>query len=65
MADVLSVVRRIRAPAIDRRGVSSAEYAVLAVGIIIAVAAAITGYDLNNPMRIAGEHVTSATSTGP
>lgn len=62
MADVLMVMRRISVSATDRRGVSSAEYAVLAVGIIIAVAAAISSYDINNPMRIAGEHLASATT---
>lgn len=38
----------------ERKAVSSAEYAVLAVGIVIVVASAIAAYDANNPLALAG-----------
>ncbi|GGJ08803.1 hypothetical protein GCM10011320_14700 [Neoroseomonas lacus] len=46
-----------------KRGVSSAEYAILAVAIVFVVGAAIRAYNLNNPMTYAGDTLTSMQSS--
>ena len=47
----------------DRRGVTAAEYAILAVGIVIVVGGAILAFDLNNPLLIAGNVITSSQAS--
>lgn len=47
----------------DRRGVTSAEYAVLAVGLIVAVVGAVAAYDANNPMATAGAVLTDTLAS--
>ena len=39
----------------DRSGVTAAEYAILSVGIVIVVGAAILTYDVYSPMQRAGQ----------
>jgi len=41
----------------DRKGVTSAEYAILAVGVVIVVGGAILAFDINNPMVYAGQSI--------
>lgn len=41
----------------DRRGVTSAEYAILAVGVVIVVGGALLAFDLNSPMVYAGSNL--------
>lgn len=41
----------------DRRGVSSVEYAILAVGIVIVVGGAINAFNLLSPMEYAGNNL--------
>lgn len=47
----------------DRKGVSSAEYAILAVGVVIVVGGAILVFDINNPMNYAGQTILSGQSS--
>jgi len=47
----------------DRRGVTAAEYAILAVGIVIVVGAAVMQYGLNDPLTYAGSVLTSGQSS--
>ena len=47
----------------DERGVSSAEYAILAVGVIVMVGAAISAFNLLNPMSYAASSLTSGQAT--
>lgn len=47
----------------DRSGVTAAEYAILAVGIVIVVGAAIVAYDLNSPMQIAANAIIEGQSS--
>ena len=61
MVNLLSIVRSVAVSANDRRGVSSVEYAVLAVGVVMLVAGAVAAYDLSNPMTSVGSAVVSAT----
>ena len=41
----------------DRKGVTSAEYAILAVGVVIVVGGAILAFDINNPIIYAGQQI--------
>jgi Flp pilus assembly pilin Flp len=47
----------------DRGGVTAAEYAILAVGIVIVVGAAVIAYDLNSPMGIAANAILDGQSS--
>ena len=47
----------------DRSGVTAAEYAILAVGIVIVVGGAIMAYDLNSPMGIAADSILEGQSS--
>ena len=59
--------RRVRAALAkatqDRSGVTAAEYAILAVGIVIVVGSAILAYDLNSPMSIAANAITEGQAS--
>jgi Flp pilus assembly pilin Flp len=47
----------------DERGVTSAEYAILAVGVVLVVGGAIMAFDLNNPLTYASAALTSGQSS--
>ncbi|MBB5690296.1 Flp pilus assembly pilin Flp [Roseomonas alkaliterrae] len=47
----------------DRKGVTSAEYAILAVGVVIVVGGAILAFDINNPMNYAGQQIVAGQSS--
>jgi len=47
----------------DRRGVIAAEYAILAVGIVIVVGGAVLAFDIQNPLRIAGSELLAGQSS--
>ena len=52
-----------RAAASDKKGVTAAEYAILAVGVVIVVGAAIVAFDLVNPLQYAGTALTSGQAS--
>jgi Flp pilus assembly pilin Flp len=59
------IVRRAAGAALDRKGVSAAEYAILAVGIVIVVGAAATAF--KEPLKtaftgIGGQIATTTTA---
>jgi Flp pilus assembly pilin Flp len=43
----------------DRRGVSSLEYSILAVGVAVVVGAAVVQFSLNDPLSYAGSALTA------
>lgn len=47
----------------DRSGVTAAEYAILAVGIVIVVGVAVMAYDAYSPMQIAGNAILSGQTS--
>ena len=47
----------------DRRGVTAAEYAILAVGVVIVVGAAVVAFELVNPLKYAGTALTSGQAS--
>jgi len=63
MAGFGRLLGRFEASISDRRGVSAAEYAILAVGMVVAVAAAVIAYDSGNPIRLAGSALTSVQTS--
>lgn len=59
MADVRKILKSAAGLLGDERGVSSAEYAILAVGVIVMVGGAISAFNLLNPMSYAASSLTS------
>lgn len=57
MDTVRQMMEALRSPLWDRRGVTSAEYAILAVGVVIVVGGAILAFDINNPLIYAGSNL--------
>jgi Flp pilus assembly pilin Flp len=63
MAGVSKFLNRLPWAGHDRRGVTSAEYAILAVGVVIVVGGAIRAFSLDNPMTYAGSALTNGQSS--
>lgn len=59
MAGLRTILAAFRIRHDDRRGVTSAEYAILAVAVVIVVGGAIAVLDLNNPLAFASSALTS------
>lgn len=59
MADYRKILDILDAPIRDRRGVSSAEYAILAVGVAVVVGTAVIQFSLVSPLTYAGAALTS------
>lgn len=57
MAALRKILNRLAERMGDRRGVSSVEYAILAVGIVIVVGGAINAFNLLSPMEYAGNNL--------
>lgn len=55
--------RKILACLRSTRGVTSAEYAILAVGVAVVVGGAVTAFSLLDPMSYAGSAILSGQST--
>lgn len=55
--------RKILAGLRSTRGVTSAEYAILAVGVVVVVGAAVSAFSLLDPMSYAGSAVLSGQAT--
>ena len=63
MADLRKILTTLARQFDDRRGVTSAEYAILAVGVVIVVGGAILAFDLNNPLIYASSALTSGQAS--
>lgn len=63
MVDFSDIWRLFVSVASDRRAVTSAEYAILAVGVVIVVGGAIALFDINNPMQYAGSALTAGQAS--
>lgn len=63
MADFRKILNRLAVRVLDRRGVTSSEYAILAIAIVIVVGAAIRAFDLNNPIVYMGINLTTSQSS--
>lgn len=61
---IRNLIRSITAPFADRKGVTAAEYAILAVGIVIVVGAAATAFKtpLTNAFTAIGSQITTQQS---
>ena len=59
MSEIGNPLFRFLASDEGRRGVTAAEYAILAVGVIVTAASAVVLFDLNNPMLRAGSVLAS------
>ncbi len=58
----ITLFRLLRADE-GRKGVAAAEFAILAVGVIVTAASAVVLFDLNNPMLYAGSILASSQSS--
>lgn len=63
MAGLRKILARLVRNLDDRRGVTSAEYAILAVGVVIVVGGAIVAFDLNNPLLYASSALTGGQAS--
>lgn len=63
MAGFRKILSELDASLGDRRGVSSAEYAILAVGIAVMVGTAIIQFSLVSPMEFAGSALLDGQSS--
>lgn len=63
MAGFGKILGAITARLGDRRGVSAVEYAILAVGIVIVVGAAVVAFGLVEPMQYASSALLSGQSS--
>ena len=63
MADVRKILSKVVGGMGGRRGVTSAEYAILAVGVAIVVGGAVLFLDLNNPIAFAGANLTASQAS--
>jgi hypothetical protein len=57
------ILEALGPPCHGRRGVTSAEYAILAVGVVIVVGGAIIAFDLNNPLVYAGSNLVAGQAS--
>jgi Flp pilus assembly pilin Flp len=62
MGSLKRILSTLSAALKDRDGVTAAEYAILEVGIVIVVGAALMAFDLANPMNYAASTLLSEQS---
>jgi hypothetical protein len=63
MAEFRKILRGLTRRLGGKRGVTSAEYAILAVGVVIVVGGAIRAFSLDNPMIYASSALTSGQAS--